>query len=258
MNYKQSIKNNGQESKQAVHYDRLSYSYDKHYGDKYSKKYRTRFINAPLFEGINLKGKKVLEAMSGSGQTTDFLLRKKALVTGLDVSQQVIDNYKKKWKFCKTICKSILSTTLKSESFDVVVIVGGLHHVHPDVQKAIDEIYRVLKPGGHFCFMEPHSASFMNLLRRIWYYFDKDMFERNERAIDLNSIKQNNKKRFMFRKTNYLGGIAYFFILNSLVFRIPRKFKKYYSNSLMNIEKITSFTLTKFTAAYVVCQWEKR
>ena len=45
----------------------------------------------------------------------------------------------------------------RTTSFDCVAVVGGLHHIHPNVKAAVREIHRVLKPGGHFCFMEPHK-----------------------------------------------------------------------------------------------------
>ena len=55
---------------QADHYNRIADDYSIHYGDKYSQHYRNQFINRHLFEGIDLNGKKVLEAMCGSGETT--------------------------------------------------------------------------------------------------------------------------------------------------------------------------------------------
>ena len=44
-----------------------------------------------------------------------------------------------------------------NESFDLVTSFGVLHHI-PNVTKVVDEVCRVLRPGGHFVLREPiHS-----------------------------------------------------------------------------------------------------
>ena len=63
-----------------AHYNKISDAYAAHYGDKWSQKYRNKFINQSL-RRIELDGKLVLEGMCGS-ETTDFLL-KQAKVIGL-------------------------------------------------------------------------------------------------------------------------------------------------------------------------------
>ena len=53
------------------------------------------------------------------------------------------------------------------QSFDVVVSFGVLHHT-PDTEKALAEIFRVLKPGGRIMLMLYHRNSFAyQLLFRI-------------------------------------------------------------------------------------------
>src|SRR5258708_35829689 len=74
------------EQLQQRHYDQISAEYDTHYSDAYSLEYRSRFIYGPMFEGLRLSGMNVLDAMCGSGQTTEYLLSRDAQVTGLDIS----------------------------------------------------------------------------------------------------------------------------------------------------------------------------
>lgn len=64
------------EQNQKAHYNKISDAYAAHYGDKWSQKYRNKFINQSLVKDIELDGKLVLEGMCGSGETTDFLLKK--------------------------------------------------------------------------------------------------------------------------------------------------------------------------------------
>ena len=68
------------EQLQQDHYDQIADEYEAHYSDACSLEYRRKFIYEPMFEGIDLSGMKVLDAMCGSGQTTEYLLSRGALV----------------------------------------------------------------------------------------------------------------------------------------------------------------------------------
>src|SRR5262245_4497675 len=136
---------------QRAHYDEIAERYENHYGDFYSRQYRLRFINNPLFDGIDLRGKIVLEAMCGSGHTTEYLLSRGAQITGLDISAEEIASFHRYWPDCKGVCASILESGFPDDCFDCVAVVGGLHHLHPHVNGALHEIHRMLKPGGYLC-----------------------------------------------------------------------------------------------------------
>lgn len=242
---------------QKKHYERIHAQYKAHYDDKYSKKYRSRFIYAPLFKDIELSDKTVLEAMCGSGQTTEYLLSKGAHVTGLDISSEMIKSFETRWPQCHTICCSFFDNVIKDSSFDCVVIVGGLHHLQPRVDEAIDEVYRILKPGGYFCFVEPHKGSLPDIIRRLWIKADP-LFEKNESAIDLTALQSKNSSRFEFIKTLYGGGISYLLVINSMVLRIPLRLKPLYAPVAMALESIFGFPKGKKLSCFTICQWKKK
>lgn len=54
---------------------------------------------------------------------------------------------------------SILAAPFPNESFDFVVAIGCLHHTG-DLQRAIDECRRVLRPGGKLIFMVYYAYSY--------------------------------------------------------------------------------------------------
>lgn len=56
----------------------------------------------------------------------------------------------------------------KDNYFDFVYSWGVLHHT-PDTQKAINEIYRVLKPGGEICVMLYNRRSLVSLQMYLFY-----------------------------------------------------------------------------------------
>jgi SAM-dependent methyltransferase len=245
------------ERQQQEHYDRIAADYETHYSDEWSAEYRRRFIYEPMFAGLNLAGMKVLDAMCGSGQTTGYLLTRGANVTGLDISNEVIDTFQERWANASAVQRSLIESGLPDNSFDCVAVVGGLHHIHPNVKAAMREIHRVLKPGGHFCFMEPHSGSLPDVVRRIWYRFDR-FFSDNEAAIDVGALQKDFGDRFELKQARYLGNLAFLLVLNSLIFRIPPRSKRLFAPLLMRMEPLVSRLQTKMTSCFVVTQWQKR
>lgn len=240
---------------QKAHFNKIAQEYDRHYSDAASHQYREKFINRALTENLDLAGKNVLEAMCGGGAITRHLLGSGAKVTGLDISEEMIRAFKKRWPDCKALCASIFDNTIPDNSFDAVIIVGGLHHLQPKVEEALDEFFRILKPGGFLCFFEPHAGALPDFFRKIWYRFDK-LFEQNEAAIDLDKLKAGNR-RFEFVKTQYGGNIAYLLVYNSFIFRVPLKLKRLYAPFIIRLEKFLNRFQGKRLSCYVISQWQK-
>jgi SAM-dependent methyltransferase len=245
------------EEVQSAHYDELGAEYDAHYSDPTSKRYRDLFINAPLTAAIELQGRDVLEGMCGSGATAEYLLTKGARVTGLDISPKLVAAFRAKWPHARAIEGSILDSHLPSTSYDCVVVVGGLHHVQARVQQAIDEIERILKPGGYFCFAEPHTGSLPDAVRRLWYKRDR-LFTSDEEALDVDALEASNRDRFEILTKHYGGNLAYLLVFNSMVFRIPLAWKRVYAPVTLRLETIMGGLQGRRLSCFVVCQWRKK
>lgn len=246
------------EKSQAILFDGMAELYEAHYDDPTSQAYRERFIYSRLFESVPLSGANVLEAMCGSGQTTSFLLSRGALVTGLDISSELLSRFRQRFPDSQAVNGSIFQSELPSNHFDVVAVVGGLHHLHPRVDDAVAEITRVLKPGGFLCFAEPHSGSWPDLIRRIWYKKDAH-FESNEASINIKELYQHFSGEYVHVKNRYGGGIAYHLVLNSMMWRIPLRWKRYYAPGLMVLEALLSpVTAIKPLGSFILGRWQKR
>jgi SAM-dependent methyltransferase len=242
---------------QKRHYDRIAQQYEAHYEDPCSRSYRERFIEAPMLDGIDLRGRRVLEAMCGSGQTTAGLLARGAQVIGLDISEAFTSSFQARWPECETVCAAIADSGLPTASVDAVVVVAGLHHLHPHVIPAIDELHRVLRPGGFFCFLEPHRGSIPDWFRQRWYRYDP-LFMANEAAIDLDALKQHYADRFEFVKETYGGNIGFLLVFNSMVFRMPLAVKRLYTPALLRMEAALNRLQGQRLACVVACQWRKK
>jgi SAM-dependent methyltransferase len=245
------------ERRQRVHYDRILPAYEAHYDDPTSRSYRERFLYEPLFRGVDLSGKRVLEAMCGSGQATSYLLRRGARVVGLDLSAAAVDAFQHRWPDCPSVRASILASGLASESFDAVVLIGGLHHVHPHVDDALREVHRILVPGGRLLFGEPHAGSLPDALRRVWYRWDPT-FEAGEQAVDLEALKRAHATHFAFELERYVGNLAYLLVLNSMAFRIPVRLKPVYAPALFVLERGLAFLNSPRTACFTLGRWRRR
>src|SRR5262249_10076758 len=110
------------ERQQQAHYDSIAADYEAHYSDEWSGEDRGRFIYEPMFEGLDLAGMKVLDAMCGSGQTTDYLLARGATVIGLDISNEVIDTFQTRWTNATAVKRSLLDSGLPDNAFECVVV----------------------------------------------------------------------------------------------------------------------------------------
>lgn len=246
------------ESVQREHYDQIARAYEDHYSDEHSTTYRRRFINQPLTRGLDLAGKEVLDAMCGAGDTSAYLEELGARVTGLDNSPEMIARYAANHPGCRAVCGSITDSGLPAASFDAVVIVGGLHHLHPHLDEGVSEIHRLLRPGGWFCFGEPPAGSVLDLFRRVWYRLDRAYFAANEEAVDLDGLARRFADRFRTGEPLYMGNLAYLLVFSSMIFRMPKPLKQLYSPALLALERPIQALQGRRSACFAIGQWQKR
>jgi ubiquinone/menaquinone biosynthesis C-methylase UbiE len=245
------------EASQREHYDKIGSDYDTHYSDRWSLAYRDEFLCAPMFVGVDLQGKSVLDALCGGGQLAEYLLGRGAKVWGLDISPVQIASLQERCEGVTPAVGSVFEMPFEDETFDVVGICNALHHLHPHIDEAIKEIHRVLKPGGCFGFSEPAAGTLPDHLRQIWYRFDP-LFEESEAAVDIESLKSSCAELFEFRYETYVGNVAYIAVLNSMILRLPASWKDWYSPWLMRVERVLNRLLPRFFSCAVVCSWHKR
>ena len=149
---------------QIKKYDAQAIQHSKYSNDKYTQIYRNEFIRIPLFKE-ELKGKYVLDAMCASGIETVYLINQGADVVRIDISQKNIEEYNERWgKPC--FLNSIYKPNFSDNTFDVIYICGGLHHVLPLLNETILEIHRILKPVGFFYFIEPNKDTWVNKIHK--------------------------------------------------------------------------------------------
>lgn len=96
-----------------------------------------------------VRGKTVLELATGTGLIAENIAGSAAHIEATDASPEMIaqakkDNHSVKLHFS---VQDMFRLPYADKSFDVVVVANALHIV-PEPEKALSEIYRVLKDGG--------------------------------------------------------------------------------------------------------------
>jgi len=110
--------------------------------------------------GAHLKpGTTILEIGCGAGYFTKELARSGADIVGIDVSPELLEIAKAN---CLTSnvryeIQDACALTYSNATFDSVVGSSILHHL--EIEPALQEISRVLKPGGTIYFTEPNMLN---------------------------------------------------------------------------------------------------
>lgn len=105
-------------------------------------------------------GDRALDLACGTGDIAFAVAARGATVVGLDVTQRMLLLARAKSTAAQFITGDMTSLPFRSASFDLVTTGYGLRNV-PDLNPAIDEIARVLRPGGRLLsldFNRPESA----------------------------------------------------------------------------------------------------
>jgi ubiquinone/menaquinone biosynthesis C-methylase UbiE len=133
----------------------------------------------------DVKGKNVLDLGCGNGENTILLVNRGAKVSGLDISDSLINLARRRMQINEVVegfeffTGSAHELPFPDRSFDVVFGMAILHHL--DLEQTSREVWRVLRPGGCAIFMEPvRNSKLLGLIRKLIPYRAPDVspFER--------------------------------------------------------------------------------
>ena len=120
----------------------------------------------PLIDFENLKTKDVLEIGVGNGSHASLLAQHSKSFTGIDLTEYAVKSTSTRFKefgLPGTIKRmDAEALEFENESFDFVWSWGVIHH-SSNTRKILEEINRVLKPGG--------EAIIMVYYRSLWSYY---------------------------------------------------------------------------------------
>jgi SAM-dependent methyltransferase len=246
-----------EEQKQREYYDSIAGAYNHYYASEPALSYRygiyTRFLS-----GWDLSDSLVLDAMCGGGQTTEFFLKMGATVFAQDISEEQLNYYRIRYPDADIRCESVLKMSYPDNTFDLV-FTDSLHHVHANLSIAVEEILRVLKPGGYLLIWEPAANSLLNKLRQIWYRNDPKYFTNDEAAFDIDTLLDKFTGRLEPVRVHYGGNFAYFFVHNAMLFRMPHMLVRFYAPAMIALEtSLDRLKISKRIPAWVIALLKKK
>ena len=120
-------------------------------------------------EAVVAPGDKVLDACCGTG---DLALAAQAAgggVTGLDFSEPMLERARRKSSEIEWLQGDLLRLPFKDATFDAATVGFGVRNVE-DLDQALKELRRVLKPGGRLAILEiVRPKGPLALFYRAWF-----------------------------------------------------------------------------------------
>lgn len=119
----------------------------------------------------DLEGKKVLEIGIGYGTMATQIMTGGAVYHGLDIAEGPVEMARYRAELLQREVDirqgSVLDHPFDETSFDYIVSIGCLHHTG-DLGGAIENVHRLLKPGGRATIMVYHSRSYRQWCKQPW------------------------------------------------------------------------------------------
>ena len=136
-------------------------------------------------------GLKVLEAMCGFGEGRQILesqLRVPVDYVGFDYSDDVVAALQRDRPDLK-IVQADATRFATDERYDVVILIGGLHHVPDAASEVVRRLAAALEPGGSFISLEPTHGNTLFRMVRESIYRRNALFDREtERAFAVEDL----------------------------------------------------------------------
>jgi len=120
-------------------------------------------------EAVVRPGDVVLDACCGTGDLAIACARAGGRVTGLDFSERMLERARRKAPELEWSEGDLLALPFADESFDVTTVGFGVRNVE-DLDRALSELRRVLRPGGRVAVLEiTRPRGLLAPFYRLWF-----------------------------------------------------------------------------------------
>jgi len=182
--------------------------------------YSARFNKIMELLEINPRDK-ILEIGCGSGYYTKKIAAKTSNLIAIDISQNYLNKVKfyNPYKIIDYVCCPAEKLPFNKNSFDKILMSEVIEHLL-DLEKGINESWRVLKPGGKMIISTPNKYSYLNILYHLKLTIKNPPFvEEHIKEFSGEELKVLLKKHFILEKFYYVNYFPFYlpkFLLNKI------------------------------------------
>ncbi|MGE0564818.1 MAG: class I SAM-dependent methyltransferase [Pseudolabrys sp.] len=186
--------------------------------DVFTPETNARIIDAVVRLGRFRPGARVVDLGCGSGVFTDVLHKRGFDSTGVDLSPRLVSVARRSHPDIEFIEGDVERLPFPDASFDGVLLSGLVHHL-PDRSRCAAEVFRILKPGGHFVAFDPNRRNpFMYLYRdRTSPFYSSVGVTPNERPVLAEELAAAFRKAGFATGTDYLADLRYRYVASGRV-----------------------------------------
>jgi SAM-dependent methyltransferase len=136
---------------------------------------------------------KVLEPMCGYGEGRKIILEhlnQDIEYSGFDYSARIIEIIKEKEPQLNVVMEDACRYIPKSDYYDLIIIIGGLHHVYSHADIVVKQLASGLRKGGYILAFEPTQNCWLTRSARNFIYKKNSLFDyETEQAFELNEYR---------------------------------------------------------------------
>jgi demethylmenaquinone methyltransferase / 2-methoxy-6-polyprenyl-1,4-benzoquinol methylase len=120
-------------------------------------------------EAVVRSGDRVLDACCGTGDLAIAAAREGGTVTGVDFSERMLERARRKAPELEWVRGDLLALPFEDAAFDAATVGFGVRNVD-DLERALRELRRVLRPGGRLGILEiTRPRGPLALFYRLWF-----------------------------------------------------------------------------------------
>ncbi|MBE9030803.1 class I SAM-dependent methyltransferase [filamentous cyanobacterium LEGE 11480] len=186
----------------------------------------------------NVSGKSLLDLGCGAGENSVYFAQQGANCVASDYSPGMVDvALKLADQHGVAIAGRVINAMeidYPDNSFDIVYAANLLHHI-PDPLVTIQEIHRVLKPGGKMCFWDPLQHNpVINVYRRI----ATEVRTEDETPLHINLIKQVESRFSTTHADTFWIATLWIFLQFYLIERVNPNEERYWKKIILEANRL--------------------
>jgi SAM-dependent methyltransferase len=212
---------------------------------------------------IGAEIKRVLEPMCGMAEGHEILVKNKIQhfdYFGFDYSEKMVEIARSRKPALAIEWDDVTTFQSTSHLFDLIILIGGLHHVYSRTPDVLNNLAKSLRSGGYFISLEPTHNNWLARRIRQRIYKSNELFDDDtEQGFEYHDLGQHFKNAG-YEKIDevYPGLLAYVLYYNPDAFPSLNVGGRFLVKSLFALDKLfwSNWIGRKFSFA-TISLWRK-